>query len=72
MYVTLITIKKIYNIYHVPVLLWQETKSSSTSSVADPDAGSGMGKNQGPDPGSESGMNISAHISESLETIFLR
>jgi hypothetical protein len=29
-----------------------------------------MGKNQDPDPGSGSGMNIPDHISESLETIF--
>jgi hypothetical protein len=29
-----------------------------------------MGKNQDPDPGSGSGMNIQEHISESLKTIF--
>jgi hypothetical protein len=29
-----------------------------------------MGKNQDPDPGSGSGMYLSDHISESLETIF--
>ncbi len=33
--------------------------------------GSGMGKNQDPEPGSGSGMNIPDHILESLETIFL-
>ncbi len=32
--------------------------------------GSGMGKNEDPQPGSGSGMNIPDHISESLETIF--
>jgi hypothetical protein len=31
---------------------------------------SGWVKNQDPDPGSGSGMNIPDHISESLETIF--
>jgi hypothetical protein len=30
----------------------------------------GWVKNQGPDPGSRSGMNNPDHISESLETIF--
>jgi hypothetical protein len=30
----------------------------------------GWVKNQDPDPGSRPGMNISDHISESLETIF--
>jgi hypothetical protein len=30
----------------------------------------GWVKNQDPDPGSRSGMNITDHISESLETIF--
>ncbi len=34
------------------------------------DAESRMGKNQDPDPGSESGMNNPDHISASLETIF--
>jgi hypothetical protein len=29
-----------------------------------------MGKNQDPDPGSESGINIPDHISEGLEQIF--
>jgi hypothetical protein len=29
-----------------------------------------MGKNEDPEPGSGSGMNILDHISESLETIF--
>jgi hypothetical protein len=29
-----------------------------------------MDKNQNPDPGSGSGMNIPDHISESIETIF--
>ncbi len=37
-------------------------------SVADP--GSGMGKNQDPDPGSGSEKNILDRISERLETIF--
>jgi hypothetical protein len=49
-----------------------------TSSVADPDPGSGailthgsgMAKNQDLDPESGSGLNIPDHISESLETIF--
>ncbi len=36
--------------------------------VADPDPG--WVKNQDPDTGSRSGMNIPDHISESLETIF--
>ncbi len=51
---------------------------SEESSVADPDTGSGAFfvpwiwdpgwvKNQDPDPGSGSGMNIPDHISESLE-----
>ncbi len=34
------------------------------------DPGSGMGKNQDLYPGSESGMKIPDHISESLEIIF--
>ncbi len=47
--------------------------------VADPDPGpfspldpgSGMCKNQDPNPGSGYGMNNPHHITESLETIFL-
>jgi hypothetical protein len=34
------------------------------------DPGSGMGKNQNPDPGSESEMKIPDHIFENLVTIF--
>jgi hypothetical protein len=41
-------------------------KIVSNFGVKDPDLGSGMGKKSG----SESGMNITNHFSESLETVF--